>query len=125
MQQSMTLGQAIQAARLSCGLTLQQLAEAVGVNRTSILRFESGARSPRASTLRRIAATLDTPAADLFALSGFTVPTELPTLRPYLRAKYGLDEQTITAIGDYIAQLANRYGQASPGPEDGEDEFDT
>ena len=42
--------------------------------------------------------------ADVFALAGYTVPSDLPTLRPYLSAKYrGLLVEDIDRIETYVA----------------------
>ena len=48
---------------------------------------------------------------------------ELPTLRPYLRAKYGLGDQAAAELDDYVAKLQQRHGsQGGTGPRDQEDE---
>jgi transcriptional regulator with XRE-family HTH domain len=51
-------GHRIARARKRRGLTQQDLAERVGVNRVSIARLEAGTRSPSMSTARRIADAL-------------------------------------------------------------------
>lgn len=64
-----------------------------------------------------------TGAADVFALAGYTSPRQLPTLRPYLRAKYGeLPEQAVRDVEAYLARLQQQYGTDSR-PTDGEDEL--
>lgn len=55
----------IRTARIAAGMTQQQLADALGVAQQSVTRWETGAREPRVSTLRRIAAVLG---CDLSAL---------------------------------------------------------
>ena len=60
--------------------------------------------------------------ADVFALAGYTVPTDLPSLRPYLYAKYhGLLAEDIDKIEAYVGRLAKKRGfelvEVAPGGE--------
>lgn len=63
-------------------------------------------------------------AADLFAVAGYSTPQDVPTLRPYLRAKYGvLPESAIAEVEAYLTAVAAQYGGvAAGGPLNGEDE---
>jgi hypothetical protein len=64
---------------------------------------------------------LDLPISDLFVTADWLPADELPTLKPYLRAKYhDLDEQAIADIEAYANRQAQRHG--GTGPVDREDE---
>jgi transcriptional regulator with XRE-family HTH domain len=65
-QEMLQVGRKIRARRLEVGLTLQKLANAVGVSQSLISQVERGLASPSITTLRRIAAALDVPIAALF-----------------------------------------------------------
>lgn len=114
-----SLGPTLRQRRQQLGLQIRQVAEVVGVASSSILRFEDGSRRPSPETLQRLAVALQMHAADLFAIGGYATPVELPSIRPYLRARYDLSEQAISDVERYLA----RYGDpTSHGPNNGEDE---
>ena len=90
----------------------------VGVDQAQILRLEAGlVASPKADVLGQIAELLAVPVADLYAMAGYPVPTKLPNLRPYMRAKFA--SLPTEAIADIEAVIARYSG---PGPTNGEDE---
>lgn len=53
-----TVGYRIKAARKAAGLTQKDLAEKVGVDYQSVMRWEKGTRSPRIPTLQNLADVL-------------------------------------------------------------------
>ena len=59
------MGEKLKAARLAAGLTQAQLAERLGIQQTSIARYESGTREPLASTLKQLALALNCAMEDL------------------------------------------------------------
>jgi transcriptional regulator with XRE-family HTH domain len=59
------LGHRIAALRAQAGLSQDQLAERVGLDRRSIQRYEAADRDPQYGDLLLIAHALDTPLADL------------------------------------------------------------
>jgi hypothetical protein len=77
----------------------------------------------RPDRLTALAAGLELPPSDLYLLAGMDLAAELPSMRPYLRSKYGpqLPPEAIADIEAYSAQVAARYG-VSTGPAPGEDE---
>jgi transcriptional regulator with XRE-family HTH domain len=79
------VGAALRAARLSRGLRQDDLAEQMGVDRSTIARYESGARSMSVSTLMQAAELLDRPATiflpGIYAREG--LQTVLTTLERY------------------------------------------
>lgn len=101
---------------------MRQLGRETGGGIATISALEAGTNlSPQPDTLRAIARVLDVPISDLFVIADWLPAGELPTLQPYLRAKYrDLDEQAIADIEAYANQRAQRHG--SSGPVDREDE---
>ena len=84
------------------------------------MRWESGEDSPsRIDRLAVVAEALDLPPSDLYLAAGLDLSPDLPSMRPYLRSKYG-DELPPEAI-EQIEAIAARYG-ISAGPAPGEDE---
>ena len=59
-------GSQVAQARKRAGLTQQQLAEKVGVNRVSIARVEAGSRAPSMALALRIAEVLEESVENLF-----------------------------------------------------------
>jgi transcriptional regulator with XRE-family HTH domain len=122
-QQSQELGHYLRTKREAAGVSLRALAGRVGVDPAQITRLERGdIASPKADLLARIASELDLPLADVFGLAGYALPTELPSFRPYLRAKYhDLPPAAVAELERVFTDIARRYG-ATDGPVDGEDE---
>lgn len=126
MEPHLDLGHVLKTAREQLGMSMQEAGDRVGVNRTSILRFETNARRPRPETLQRLARVLGLSASDLFAIGDYATPSDLPTLQPYLRAKYGLDDpRAYDEIREVLQRVARRFGDLGAGPANGEDETDS
>jgi len=121
-EQARRLGIFVGGRRKQLGLSMRQLARQIGTNISTISALEGGSSlSPQPDTLKAIARVLEVPISDLFVVADWLPADELPTLRPYLRAKYGdLDEQVIADIEAYANQRARRHG--GTGPVDREDE---
>lgn len=119
---AVTLGQLVRDNREKLGLSLRQLGQRIGTTDTTVMRIESGEiANPRGDVLRALAEALDLTSADLFASAGYAVPTELPSFRPYLRAKYHeLPPEALAELDRTFADIAKKYG--TDGPRDGEDE---
>jgi transcriptional regulator with XRE-family HTH domain len=120
----MTLGQLIRHRRETLDLSLRQLGQLIGTTDTTVMRIESGEiKSPRGEVLRALAEALGLPSADLFGAAGYTVPTELPSFRPYLRAKYtDLSPADLVELEAAFDDIARRHGTDGPAP--GEDEHE-
>ncbi|MGI8664850.1 MAG: helix-turn-helix domain-containing protein [Jatrophihabitans sp.] len=121
-QQAQKLGEYLGARRMAMGLSMRQLAREVGGNISTISVIEAGTNlSPSPQTLKAIADVLGLSMSDIFVVADWLPADELPTLKPYLRAKYqDLDEQAIAELERYAERLAQRHG--SLGPIDHEDE---
>lgn len=121
-QEESPLGSYLRQQRQTKGWSTRQLAAEVGVDMAQIVRLEQGrVQSPKAELLAAIAEQLELPMADVFGLAGFAVPTELPSFRPYLRAKYrDLPTGAVAELERSFQAIAKKYG--TNGPLDGEDE---
>jgi transcriptional regulator with XRE-family HTH domain len=111
-EQATQLGQLLKASREASGLSTHRLAAAAEMDQATVVRLEAGSISaPRPDKLSRIAQVLGISGADIFSLAGYTVPSDLPTLRPYLSAKYrGLLNEDIDKIEAYVARTAKKRG---------------
>ena len=121
-EQAKQLGTLLTGCRKSLGLSMRQLASETGMNVATISVLEAGTNlSPLPETLKDIARVLNIQMADLFVIADWLPSDQLPTLRPYLRAKYrDLDEESITALERYADRLIERHG--ATGPRNREDE---
>lgn len=120
--QARRLGIFVSGRRKQLGLSMRQLAREIGTNISTISALEAGGSlSPQPDTLKAIARVLEIPTSDLFITADWLPAGELPTLKPYLRAKYrDLDDKAIADIEAYAKQRVERHGGA--GPIDREDE---
>ena len=110
--------------RRELGLTLNQLEKRTGINTARLSRWEQGLDSPqRPERLTALARGLDLPPADLYVAAGLDLSGQLPSLRPYLRSKYGdsLPPAALKEIERFSARLAAKYG-LNTGPAPGQDE---
>jgi len=110
-QQAKKLGDFIRTEREAAGRSLSQLAEAVGVQKSTILRMEHGAiESPSPLTLQQIAEVLGADFEDLFALAGYGTPDGLPAAGPYLRRKYGaMPEEALAEAEAFFAEWEAKH----------------
>ena len=110
------------ARRAELGLSIRQVAARAGLQLMTVSNLENGTNlGPQPDTLKALARVLGLSVSDLYVLADWLPANELPTFRPYLRAKYrDLDEQAIADIEAYASQRAERHGGI--GPIGGEDE---
>jgi transcriptional regulator with XRE-family HTH domain len=106
-----SLGDLLRVRREAAGLSLNQMALKLGISRPYLGRLESGeCEHPAPAILNKMARCLDIPLEDLYALAGITLPTDLPDLCPYLRAKHpDWPEPVITQINNYCDFLKDKY----------------
>lgn len=107
-------------------MSINELARRCGIYNTTITRLEAGEHAdPKVDTLRRVATALGLPVSDLLARANYLEPGELPTITPYLRAKYGYLSDTAQAeMAAAFRDIATRHGYDSDqrGPLPHEDE---
>jgi transcriptional regulator with XRE-family HTH domain len=111
----------LRTRRQQLGQRLEDVASRAGVDVAGLSRAENGKKIPAPETLAALAGALQLPLADLYEAAGYPLPQELPTLRPYLRRAYGIPEEAVQEIEQYLERIAAEYGTASA-PQDGEDE---
>ena len=105
------LGETIKERRLARGWSITDAAKAAGLHRSYWGRLEQGFyTSPSPLYLLQVAQAIDLPVGELYALAGYEQPDELPTFRPYLRAKYNLPPGAIRELEGYFEFLRNQYG---------------
>jgi transcriptional regulator with XRE-family HTH domain len=84
-----TLGDLLKSRREAAGSSLSQLALELGISRPYLTRLEQGTYThPSPMVLSRISKLLNVPPEDLYALTGYLPPSELPSFAAYLRAKH-------------------------------------
>jgi len=106
------LGTILKSHREAAGLTTRALGAKAGVDDSTVVRLEQGIRSsPRPDVLSKLAEALDINLADLFALAGYAVPKDLPSLPAYLKIKYKhLPQPAQDELVSYLKHLHSRYG---------------
>jgi transcriptional regulator with XRE-family HTH domain len=122
--QARQLARILKPRRLALHYSIRDVANRAGVNKDSVLTLENGTNlTPQPETLKAIAQALELSVTDLMLIADWLPAGELPTLRPYLRAKYGLNDQAAAELDDYVAKLQQRHGsEGGTGPRDHEDE---
>ncbi|SDI89868.1 Transcriptional regulator, contains XRE-family HTH domain [Frankineae bacterium MT45] len=120
--QARELGRLLNENRERMGLSMRQLASETGVSISTICVLEAGTNlSPLPETLKDIAKVLNLRMVDLFLIAEWLPADELPTLRPYLRAKYqDLNEVSIATLERFADKLIELHGVS--GPQNHEDE---
>lgn len=111
-------GEWLRAFRISRGLSMRDLEARSGIQSGTLSRLEKGQFRPKPDNVQRLARALQVPHADLMVAAGYPAQ-QLPMLRPYLRAAFGMQEADAADVERYIQR---KYG-ASTGPRDGEDEL--
>ncbi|GAA4969408.1 helix-turn-helix transcriptional regulator [Kineococcus glutinatus] len=111
----------LRQARIEARLAAREVARRAGVDVGTVTRIELGrVPHPRPAVLTAIGEVLGVSASDLFAAADWLPPAELPTLRPYLRAKYGdLPDAAVAEVEALVQRYSQQFGR---GPVNGEDE---
>jgi len=109
-QTARLIGQ-LRQKREKAGLSINEVARRAKVDPGTAWRIEQGMiPTPRAESLIAIGKVLDIPPADLFATVGWLTTDELPTIGPYLRAKYDqLPDAAIEDIKQHVTAVLQRY----------------
>lgn len=111
------LGDFVRSRRLSMNLSLADAAERSDLDPSYWNKLENGHyQNPAPQHLSSIAEVLDVPIEDLYGLAGYELPKGLPSLQPYLRAKYDLPPEAIADLERYFAYLRSYYGIADDQP---------
>ena len=115
------LARAIRDRRQEMELSARELARRAGVDNATIVLLEQGKIPlPRVDTVRSIPQVLNLPLADIYTTINWLPEDALPSLRPYMRAKYAeLSEADLAEIERFVNVVSNRNRK---GPARGEDE---
>jgi len=107
-QQALELARMLRVRRDALGYSVRVLAAKAGVNLATIVRLERGdILTPQPDTLKALAAALGLSVTDLFAVAEWLSSRELPTFRPYLRAKYkNLPDSAVAEMEAFFERLA-------------------
>jgi transcriptional regulator with XRE-family HTH domain len=105
-----TLGAYVRQARERAGLSLRNLEAIVGVSRQLLLRLEHDeVDNPSPTLLHQLAQALELDSDDLFAFVGYRPSEKLPSLTPYLRAKYRLSPAALTEASEALRNILDKY----------------
>jgi transcriptional regulator with XRE-family HTH domain len=105
-----TLGATIRQARERAGFSLRHLEAIVGVSRQLLLRLEHDELdNPSPALLHRLAEALELDSDNLFAFVGYRPSEKLPSLTPYLRAKYRLPPEALAEASEALRDILDKY----------------
>ena len=105
-----TLGTLVRHARERAGLSLRHLEAITSVPRNTLHRLERDQLdTPSPVTLQRLADALELNRDDLFAFVGYRPSATLPSLAPYLRAKYQLPPDAAAEAHEALQGILERY----------------
>jgi transcriptional regulator with XRE-family HTH domain len=110
-EQAKELARIFRKRREEKGLSIRQLAAAANVHLGTVSGLEHGTNlAPQPEILKTIARVLELSMSDLFLIADWLPVDELPSLQPYLRAKYGLGESDAAEIDHYLMRLREQRG---------------
>jgi transcriptional regulator with XRE-family HTH domain len=106
-----SLGSLLKEKRQAAGLSVTDLAVRLSVSRPYLSRLESGEYDhPSPMVLSQIAKCLNVGIEDLYAITGYMVPEDLPSFGPYLRAKHPTWPEAATrGLEDFYDFLKDKY----------------
>jgi transcriptional regulator with XRE-family HTH domain len=116
------LAKLLSSRRQSLGLSAREVARRADIDVGVVIRLERAENPrPRLENLKAIGEVLGIPAADLYTAADAMPAGQLPSLRPYMRAKFrDLPDDAVAEVESFIEQLARKHG--GRGPIDHEDE---
>jgi transcriptional regulator with XRE-family HTH domain len=121
-EQAKQLAIMLRRHRLQRDLSMRAVALQAGYNVATIVSLEAGTNlSPQPSTLKAVAGVLGIDLSQVYTALNWLPAPQLPSLAPYMRAKYhDLPEAAIAELEAYANRLIERHG--GRGPVDREDE---
>ncbi|MBV7699916.1 helix-turn-helix domain-containing protein [Streptomyces sp. TRM70350] len=115
-------GEYLKSLRNARKLGVRELARKANLDAGGITRIEHGKISPTLDTLKALGVALEVPLSDLFAMAGYVIPSDLPSMSTYLRTRYDLSEDAIASVDEYVQKLITEKGLDPGGPAPFEDE---
>ncbi len=115
-EQAKRLAAILRKHRLQAGLSMRAVALQAGFNVATIVTLEAATNlAPQPSTLKAIAEVLRIDLGQLYTVLNWLPAQPLPSLAPYMRAKYhDLPESAIAELEAYADRLIQRHGGHGP-----------
>ncbi|MFI6169046.1 helix-turn-helix domain-containing protein [Nocardia sp. NPDC051052] len=106
--------------RQALKLSMHDVARRASMEDTTYWRIETGrSATPQVDNAMAIAKALDMSCTDMFATLGWLPADELPSISPYLQAKYGqLPPEAFHRIEGYLVAQCELYGVSFEYPSD-------
>lgn len=125
--QAVEIGNFLKSKREGLGLSQAEVARRAGVDKGTVSRMEGAQLRPRTDSLQAIGEVIGVSLTDIFAAGGWIPPRDLPSIEPYLRAKYrNMPSELLEEIEGYFSSLAQERGISFDdysGPSNGEDQL--
>jgi transcriptional regulator with XRE-family HTH domain len=120
-EERQALADLIRSKRLKLGISSRELARRAGIDQALLTLIDQRKiAEPKVATVRRLAQALEIPLADFYAATNWLPEGSLPSLRPYMRAKYeDLPAEAVEEVERFVARLSREHHR---GPRAGEDE---
>jgi len=110
-----SLSDVLARLRLEAGLSLYELSQRSGINRSNLHRLENGViTDPSRETLNRIASALGAEPEELYDVVAAADPSALPSLPTYFRSKYGLGDEEIAEVQRIVEATGKKPRTKSP-----------
>jgi transcriptional regulator with XRE-family HTH domain len=110
-ENSKRLGEFVRSRRHAKGLSLTHAERRSGVDATYWSKLELGEyKSPNPRYLAAMANTLGVPVQELYGLADYYLPDQLPSLAPYLRSRYELDDRQVAELYRLFEEIRARGG---------------
>jgi transcriptional regulator with XRE-family HTH domain len=111
-EQTVQLINLLSKKRAAAGLSVNEVARRADVDPGTVWRIEQGQiPTPKAESLKAIGNVLSIPSVDLFAIVGWIPSGDLPSIGPYLRAKYHqLPPEALREIEAHLEDVTRKYG---------------
>jgi transcriptional regulator with XRE-family HTH domain len=104
---STILGNRLTRLRQRTGLSMYQLAQRTGLNRSTLMRIEDGTYAqPSVETLNALARELNVEPEELYDAVWQDSDEPLPSPSVYLRNKYDLSDQQVAELESTIKRIA-------------------
>lgn len=108
--QATRLGRRLAIARRNRNLSLRDVAEQAGVTFNWLWRVEQGAfNQPHPERLSKVIEVLGVDAEQIDRMTEGHVSSNLPGLRTYFRAKYGLTPAEIEQVEQTVSELQQQH----------------
>lgn len=103
------IGRLLLRLRTEQGLSLYELANRTGINRSTLMRIEDGSTSqPTGQALNRLADALGVDVEDFYDAVWIDAEEPLPSPAVYFRNKYDLDDAQVAELQKAVQRITQR-----------------